>query len=146
MNDRAEHDFDDAQLRVLLKTLGHPVRGKMKRETMLAKIEELQSVSGKKIPTDPVSAVNTVLGLEKTPAVASKIGGVSQEQVLDAVRANVERGMEVKFDEWGWVFSRKGRTDSGTLSQPLANIVKCANAVCIEMPKATAFGDPARYA
>jgi hypothetical protein len=144
MIERVEDGFDDAQLRTLLKTLGASPRGKMKRETMLAKIAELQKTANR---TSEPTTIDTVLGLSGvTPEVVVRRSGISHEQVLEAVKANIARGMEVKFDEWGWVFTRKGRSDSGNLNMPLSVIVQCANSVCIELPKATAIGDPARYA
>ena len=134
----------DEEMRSLLKSLGAPVRGKMKRETMLAKIAELQKTANR--PAEPTS-VDKVLGLSGViPEVRQKPPGNTHEEVLEAVKPYTARGMEVKFDEWGWSFSFKGRSDSGTLAQPLGNIVKCANATCQVMPKATATGDPARYA
>lgn len=150
MNDRAsamvEHGFDEQQLRTLLKTLGHPVRGKMKRETMLARIQELEAGSGREVQKEPRSSVNTVVGLDNPIPAVLKIGGCSEAEVMEAVAENLTRGMTAAFAENCWQFERKGRKDSGTMSQPIYNIKKCADLVCQDVPMAKATGDAPRYA
>lgn len=132
------------ELKDLLKSLGGNTRGNLKRENLIKRIEALQKTASR--PGEP-SAIESVLGLTAKPIEAKKpIGGCSQEEVLEALKNNRERGMVAKFEGNTWHFSRKGREDSGTMSQPISNIIKCANAVCQEVAKATATGDPARYA
>ena len=78
-------------------------------------------------------AINAVLGYTPPVQPAPKFfGGCSQEQVLAAVKPNIDRGMTVSFADNTWTFKLKNRVDCGTMSQPVGSIQKCADLVCRE--------------
>lgn len=60
------------------------------------------------------------------------IGGCSEQQVIDAVRNYTVRGMTIKFTDNCWEFRKNDKIDTGTMSQPVYNIIKCAEALCRE--------------
>lgn len=59
-------------------------------------------------------------------------GGCSEKEIIEAVRNYAARGMTIKFLDNTWEFRMKDRIDSGTMIQPVYNIVKAAEAICRE--------------
>lgn len=135
-------NLSDAKLKELLKGLGGRTAGKQRRSTMIKRIEDLQAAASRPAP----NAVESVLGITPAPVVTATKASVSQQQVLDAVKHAIAKGMKVEFSDNSWTFSIKGRMDSGTMSQPLSNIVKCADLVTREARQASIDGDKPVYA
>ena len=136
-------NLSDAKLKALLKSLGGRTAGRQRRETMIKRINQLTTAANRPAP----NAVEAVLGI--TPAPATDVfrhAGISQEQVLDAVKHCVARGMAVSFHENSWTFTLKGRVDSGTMRQPIGNIVKCGDILCRDTRAASIDGDKPVYA
>lgn len=61
----------------------------------------------------------------------------SEQEVIAAVKNYAARGMTIKFLDNTWEFRKGDKVDCGTMSQPVYNIIKCAEALCRESVSAT---------
>lgn len=135
------------ELRAMLKELGVKVgRGNHTQATLMkmvkksrGKFEIDQSPSGVTgVPLGEETQVERQdalqgIGIVTPPVPIQKnTSGCSEEEVTNAVKNYAARGMTVKFFDNCWEFRFKDRVDSGTMSQPVYNIVKAAEAVCRE--------------
>ena len=127
------------QLKAELRRLGGDCRGNLGRATIIKRIESSQEATGAALAEAPFAAPTrisalpdepSVIPVDSLPVTRPVHGGCTQKEILEAIAVNVELGMEAIFYENCWQFSRNGRTDSGTLSQPVYNIKKCADMVC----------------
>lgn len=144
-----------AELRATLKSLGGNVQGNLSVETLEKRIHDLcanmvgresplpmpsqehslsaiADLANRDLPPRNDSFIAAIVNASSIPPATVKIGGCSEEQVLTAIKSNIDRGMDVWFSENCWYFKRKDRSDSGTMSQPIYNIKKCADLVCVE--------------
>lgn len=140
---------DIVKLKSKLKALGGDLRGmrteeqvskaigKLEKREERIKVQEtarLHEADYKPLEIIPVTRVINVLGMIEAPLPpkSTGFGGCSEEEIMQAIQPNIERGMTAAFSDNCWTFKRKGRMDSGTMCQPLKNIVICANTVCQE--------------
>lgn len=65
---------------------------------------------------------------ENVPKVEIEVHTASQQEILEAIADNLQRGLKIKFDEGSWhMRSAQGREDSGSLTAPLNVIKRIAN-------------------
>lgn len=72
---------------------------------------------------------------------------LTEEQIVSAIQASIELGLLVRFakDGSGWQFKFRNHEDSGSLTQPIQSIVRCADALvrgASTMPKCRGCGQP----
>lgn len=83
------------------------------------------------LPAEPSQALPQTLGMViPVPVQRTHVGGLSQEQVLQATENHRQRGMTVRFFDDCWEFKRGERMDTGNMAMPLNAAVKAADLVC----------------
>ena len=128
------------ELRAILREIGASKPGNYSQQALIrqirAQFELRPELEEKYIPPfvqqpEELEAVKAPVPFVTplTPEVI-KLGGCSEQQVRDAVKHCIAKGMAVKFIDNSWEFKYLDRTDAGTMAQPVETIARCANQLC----------------
>lgn len=112
------------QLRTIATGLGMGYHHREKEATLANRIIEVsQTMQPRANPLNP--SVQTPI--YKVPPVM-----LMQDQVMAAIKPRLDQGMQARFshDSSSWQFKFGDKEDSGTMTQPLETIVRCAEFLC----------------
>jgi hypothetical protein len=114
------------ELRSITTDLGASWHPKEKRVDLIPRIIELSAIVQ---PSDKPSNAITSQKEKPKPVVVT----LTKEQIVEAVRPYVERGLLIRFHPIGadaatsWEMKFKDKMDSGGMRQPVGVVVRCAD-------------------